>query len=396
MKIAVIGSGLFGLASAIELASRGHEVSVFERGAIPHPDASSTDVAKSIRRTWYAGDNETYVELVERAAAQWRIWERTSGERFYHQVGGLSIVSRLADGVPMRAGVEFLRGRGARIEVMPHDESARRFPSLRVRDGEMCVYDPWAGYIDGTTAMRVMARVASGAGVRLLESTHVRSVGERASAIEIAWDGGSAAFDRAVVAAGAWIGRLLPEIGAAVRVTRQQMVMVEPRNPDIFRHGSFPVWNVDPDGEGWYGFPLLREGYAKVARDRPGEVVDPDVDRSASEDFVGQAFDILRERIPELASGKVVDSRSCLYTNTPDDHFIIDRAPGWERLIVAGGGSGHGFKFGGSIGAVVADCVEELDNELGERFRVGDRLDAPHPPRPEGSRGSALREPASG
>ena len=97
MKIAVIGAGVFGLASAIELASRGHEVSVFERGVAPHPDASSTDVAKSIRRTWYAGDNETYVELVERAAAQWRTWERASGKRFYHQVGGLSIVSRLAN-----------------------------------------------------------------------------------------------------------------------------------------------------------------------------------------------------------------------------------------------------------------------------------------------------------
>ena len=393
MKIAVIGAGVFGLASAIELASRGHEVSVFERGVTPHPDASSTDVAKSIRRTWYAGDNETYVELVERAAAQWRTWERASGKRFYHQVGGLSIVSRLANGEPMRAGVEFLRSRGSRIEVMSADESARRFPSLRVRDGELCVYDPWAGYIDGTAAMRVMAKAARSAGARLLESTHVRSVVERGSEIEIAWEGGSAAFERAVVAAGAWIGRLLPEIGAAVNVTRQQMVMVEPRDPDIFRHGSFPVWNVDPDGEGWYGFPLLSEGYLKVARDRPGEIVDPDVDRSASGEFVGEAVDILRERIPELSSGRIVESRSCLYTNTPDGHFIIDRAPGRERLFIAGGGSGHGFKFGGSIGAVVADCVEELDNSLGERFRIGDRLDAP---RAEASRGFALSDPATG
>ena len=382
MKIAVVGAGVFGLAGAIELASRGHDVSVFERGAVPHPDASSTDVAKSIRRTWYAGDNETYVELVERAAAQWRTWERTSGERFYHQVGGLSIVSRPADGAPMRAGVDFLRGRGARVEVISSDESARRFPSLRVGDGEVCVYDPWAGYVEGTAAMRVMARAARGAGARLLESAHVRSIDERGSAIEIAWEGGSAAFDRAVVAAGAWIGRLLPEIGSSVRVTRQQMVMVEPRDPDMFRHGSFPVWNVDPDGEGWYGFPLLREGYAKVARDRTGEIVDPDVDRSASEEFVGEALDILRERVPDLASGRVVGSSSCLYANTPDDHFIIDRAPGREHLFIAGGGSGHGFKFGGSIGAVVADCVEGLDNRLGERFRIGDRLDAPHPPPP--------------
>ncbi len=181
--------------------------------------------------------------------------------------------------------------------------------------------------------------------------------------------------DRVVVATGAWVGRLLPEIGAKVKVTHQQMLLIEPRDPSVFAHGAFPKWGIDPDGEGWYGFPLLREGYVKVAKEPLGDTVDPDVDRAGTPEFAEETLAFLRERIPEMAEGKVVGGRSRLYTATPDDHFMIDRVPGRERVFVAGGGSGHGFKFGGSIGPVIADAVEDRPNPLGDRFRIGGRFE---------------------
>ena len=149
-------------------------------------------------------------------------------------------------------------------------------------------------------------------------------------------DGRREGFDRVVVAAGCWVGSLLPAIGAGVRVTHQEMLFIVPEEPERFAHGAFPVWSLDPDGEGWYGFPMLREGYVKVAKDAPGATVDPDVDRGGTPEFEEQALALLRERIPDLASGRVVGGRSCLYTVTPDDHFIVDRAPGLSNVFVAG------------------------------------------------------------
>ena len=102
--------------------------------------------------------------------------------------------------------------------------------------------------------------------------------------------------------------------------------------------------------------------------------MDPDLDRQGTREFVEQTMEFLRQRIPEMAAGRVVAARSCLYTNTPDDHFVIDWAPGSSRILAAGGGSGHGFKFGGSIGEVIADAVEEKRNPLGDLFRIGDRF----------------------
>lgn len=108
VKIGVVGGGIFGIAAALELRARGHTVAVFEQGTVPYEKATSTDVSKAIRRSWYAGDNETYVELVERAARQWRSWETRSGTTVYHQTGGLTILPSLNPGSPMYESWRFL------------------------------------------------------------------------------------------------------------------------------------------------------------------------------------------------------------------------------------------------------------------------------------------------
>ncbi len=389
MNIGVIGAGVFGLASAIELRERGHTVTVFDQGAVPYPDASSTDVSKGIRRTWYAGDNETYVELVERAAMRWRAWEEQSGTRLYHQVGGLSVLGSLQPGEPMHASVEFLQARGAGTEVLSASEARRRFPQIRVADHEVCIYDRWAGYIESGRAVSLMAGMARDGGVEVREGARVSSLEERSSNVEVISSGGPATFDRVVVAAGVWVGRLLPEIGDHVKITHQEMLLIEPLNPDRFAREVMPCWGVDPDGEGWYGFPMLREGYVKVSREPLGDTVDPDVDRLGTPEFAEETMAFLRERIPEMAEGKIVGGRSCLYTATPDDHYIVDWAPGRTRVLVAGGGSGHGFKVGASIGPVIADALQDRHNSLGVRFRIGDRFEQTANTTQEASRGFA-------
>ena len=343
---------------------------------------------------WYASDNETYVELAERAGVQWRAWEELSGEHFYHQVGSLRAVADFSAGSPMRASADFLIDCGAEIAVLSAKEAGKRFPQLRFAAGEVCVYDPWAGYLESARAIAVMAGIARESGCRMYPSTPVTGVEERASGVEVAYQGGRGGFDRVVVAAGPWVGRLLPAVGAKVRVTRQQMLLIEPPDRQAFAGDRLPVWMIDDDGAGWYGFPLLRGGYAKIARDRLGEAVDPDVERAGTADFRLDAIEFMQRRLPELAAGMVVEGRSCLYTNTPDDHFLVDRVPGTERIFVAGGGSGHGFKFGGALGPVIVDAVEERPNPLGDRFRIGNRLAAARAAGTDHARGYAQPPPA--
>jgi sarcosine oxidase len=374
MKLGIVGAGVFGIAAAVELGERGHEVMVFERGTVPSAQASSTDVSKVIRR-WAYADNETYVELVERAAVNWARWQQSFESPVYHRVGQVRALPEWGPESPMRLSVEYLQGRGADIEILTSAQARKRFPRLVLLDSETIVYDQWAGYVESGLAVEYMARMARDRGVRVLAGAGVKAVDDSPEGPRLVLDDGSThSFDRVVVAAGAWVGGLVPGLSQGLTITRQQMVIIEPERPELFAPSAMGVWSIEVDSGQWYGFPLLRSGYVKVTDDTTGEQIDPDVDRGGTPEFARRAMGFLRERVPELGTGRLVAGRTCLYTNTPDDHFVIDWAPGSSRVLVAGCGTSHGFKFGSSIGPVIADALEDRDNPLGRLFRLGDRF----------------------
>jgi glycine/D-amino acid oxidase-like deaminating enzyme len=382
--VAVVGAGVFGLAAALELAERGHRVTIFEQGRVPNERASSTDVAKTIRRLY--GTLTVYVELAERAAVQWQRWQERLAAPIYYPVGHLSIIRRFEPGTRTYDGVELLRERGAPIEIWTAEQARVRFPQFAYLDGDVCVFDPGAGFIAAARALAGLAQLAAGAGVTLHEESPVLAVHDTASGVRLetagGGSGGGRTFDRVVVTAGAWMERLVPTVGRWITATRQQMVFFTPADPAAYAPGVMPAWGDDPEETGWYGHPLLAEGFVKVANDLLGERVDPDTHREAHPEFVERTRAFVAQRIPGLARATVAGSRSCLYESTPDRDFIVDWAPESSRVLVAGGGSGHGFKFGGSIGPLIADALEDRENPLGAPFRLGDRFTAEIPPRP--------------
>ncbi len=382
MNIGVVGAGLFGLAAALELRIRNHHVTVFEQGGVPYERASSTDVAKIIRRDGY-GPNKTYHELIRRAAEQWKEWQERLGETIYVQTGKLVIFRDFRPGTPGYDGWSFLGGWGPDIELLVPREARARFPQITYLDSDICVYDPWAGYVATGKAVEVLARLARASGIVVKEQTPVTQVEEGLSGVRLSAGGGRAEFDRVVIAAGAWMGRLVPQLTSRLRVSRHHIALVKLEDPNLFPHGKMPVWSFNedlmpdaPDWEmGWYGI-VLPDGLVKVCSSEPGEVVDPDVDRHSNARFVESMWDFVAHRVPALRSGKLVKSHTCLYTETPDLEFVIDWIPGSERILMAGGGSGHGAKFGGAIGNVIADALEDNVSPLGDVFRIGNRFDA--------------------
>ncbi len=215
--------------------------------------------------------------------------------------------------------------------------------------------------------------MARSEGIQFREETAVTAVEEFGGKVRVNGNE-TLSCDRAVVAAGAWVVRLLPKLRRHLRITRNQMAFFQPEQPEAFDQTRFPVWSVTSAEEAWYGFPYLQEGYVKVADDLKLEEAAPDIDREPTEEFFERPCRFVAARIPALAEGELIGGRSCLYTNTPDDHFIIDWSPGSQHVLIAGCGSGHGFKFGGSIGGVIADALEDESNPLGDLFRIGNRF----------------------
>ena len=368
-NIIVVGAGIFGLTAALELRRRGHTVSLLDSGPVPHPLATSTDISKMVRMDY--GRDELYTALGEQAIEGWHEWNRRWGQQVYHETGFLILTRQ-----PMRPGgfehdsFELLKRRG-------HDP--RRVDSAMLRDR----FPAWAAdrYVDGYLSTRggwaeaervvtLVAEEARAAGVSLKQGvavTHLLQEGSRVVGVVTAGAEEHRA-DTVVVAAGAWTPTLLPHLRDLMWPVAQPILYFRPKQPDDYRVPHFPPWAADISRTGWYGFSATEDGTVKIANHGPGRRVHPDESRDVPPGEEARFRRFLRQSIPALADAPLSGSRLCLYCDTWDGNFWIDRDPEKEGLVVATGGSGHGFKFAPILGGIIADVVERVPNPYAARF----------------------------
>ena len=216
-----------------------------------------------------------------------------------------------------------------------------------------------------------LAREAIDTGVELRADSAVvgvDAVGSVARGVNLE-SGASIAADAVLVAAGSWTPALLPHLGDRLWSTAQTVLRFRPRRPERFAAPRFPVWAAGTGPDGWYGFPTTGDGLVKVANHGVGRRLPPDGDRTAPAADEARFRAFLASALPELAEAPLAGSRVCLYSDSWDGDFLIDRDPACAGLFVACGGSGHGFKFAPSLGAIIADAVEGRENRWSSRFR---------------------------
>lgn len=341
MKITVIGAGIFGTTGALELTRRGHAVTLADPGPIPHPDAASTDISKVVRLDY--GSDVFYTELMEAALPRWRELNERWDRPLFHETGFAILATRpIARGEFEGDSFEVLSQRGHALERLDGDTLAERFPawSRRYVDG---YYNPSGGWAESGEVVRRYAAEARAAGVVMQSATLEIDVKDA---------------DLIVVAAGAWTPQLVPELRDVMRVVGQPVMHFEPPPEPSFVPPSFVPWAADIGRSGWYGFCANAAGVVKVANHGPGIETDPRGPRIMPEGAEGRFRAFLTDAIPALADARKVGERLCLYCDTHDGDLWIARHPAEERLMVAAGGSGHGFKLAPLLGGLIADEAE--------------------------------------
>lgn len=363
---AVVGLGIMGSAAVAALAKRGLRVVGVERFAPAHDRGSSHGATRIIRVGYF--EHPSYVPLLRRAYALWRDLERETRARLLHITGIVEV------GEPSSAVIAGTLA-ASRQHALPHEvfdarEAMRRFPALRLPRDFIAVAQPDGGFLLAEPAIHAMLALARHAGAELRTGETAHAVEPRDGGVRIATDRGAIEAASAIVAAGPWLQSLLPDVAAAVRVTRQVTGWFEPIEPALF--SQFPVFLLQSRHGIHYGFPPDADGLMKIAKHHhANEVVDPD----ACERAVSAADEILirsalAEHLP-AANGPLRAAKTCLYTMAPDDHFVVDRVPGAPALLVASPCSGHGFKFAPVIGEILADLVAtgETPHDI-SRFRL--------------------------
>lgn len=354
----VVGGGTMGLAAAWALARRGAEVTVLERFSHVHDRGSHSGFTRIIRESYHEGAG--YVPLVRRADALWCELGERVGEALLVRTGMFE--SGPADDPGYLATVAACREAGVAHEELAADAARRRFPFL-VPDGWSSVFTPSAGYLRVGPCLDALRREAMSFGAEFRYGARVRelALSDRA---RVLLDGGEVLpADRVVIAAGAHLPELLPGfLPGRLSVLRRVAAWTRPRPEEAIRLAGLPVWGVFAPEGFFYGFPHAREGVEgfKLACHVPQESeagVDPEtVDRAVHPADLTPLAEFIARYLP-AARGEFVHAAVCLYTCTPSWDFVIDHVPGDSRAWVAGGFSGHGFKFAPAIGELVAEAI---------------------------------------
>lgn len=361
MDITIAGGGIFGLTTALELARRGHAVTVHDRAAVPHPLAESTDLSKVVRMD-YGADAE-YTALGEAALAGWRRWNAewaASCGPLFHETG-VTFLSR----TPMEPGTfehesyRMLVDRSHPLERLDAAAISARFPAYArgvLVDG---YWNPRGGWAESGRVVAQLAELARAAGVPIVDAELTLAALERA--------------ELAIVCAGAWAANLVPELATVIVANGQPVFHLRPADRDLFAAERFPVFGADISRTGYYGFPITRDGIVKIANHGAGTPVAltpvGDAARAVTAEHEAALRAFLADTFPALASAPIVGRRLCVYADTSDGHFWIARHPQRGNVVVATGGSGHAFKFAPVLGALIADLALGEPHPLAHRFR---------------------------
>ena len=369
LSIIVVGGGIYGVTSAIELRRRGHTVSLFDPGPLPHRNAASTDITKVIRMDY--GADEFYMQLMEEAMPGWDAWNRDWPEPLYHETGFVVMEAEaMRPGAFVGDTYAMLQKRGHHPVRLDSRELKRRFPAWaaeRYMDG---YYNPRAGWAASGKVVARLVEIARGAGVTLHEGEQFQQLIESDAGVQgiVTAGGGQHRADYVLVAAGAWTPTLLPWLSDVMWATGQPVLHFRPADPALFQPPRFVVWSADISRTGWYGFPALPDGTWKIANHGPGRRVHPDEPRAIAPGDEAKFRAFLRETFPAMADASLIGSRLCLYCDSWDGDFYIDHDPERAGLLFAAGDSGHGFKFAPVLGRIVADVLERKPNDYAGRF----------------------------
>jgi sarcosine oxidase len=373
-KVIVLGLGAMGSSAACHLAARGHRVMGFDRHTPPHRFGSSHGHTRIFRRAYF--EDPRYVPLLVRARELWSDLERESGEKLFQNAGMLSI------GMPGGTLVERTL-QSAREFNLPEpliftaEELRGRWPAFLVADGADAVLEESAGTLAPEACVTAQLKEAVKLGAELHFDAPVLSWSAGGGSVTVRTERGTWTAERLVIAAGPWAPETLPDMDVELKVLRQAVFWLRPRDPGPFREIPMFIFDAEDGAPKVYGFPLAdapEEG-VKIAvhgtlalEGITAECTPATVDREIRPSDEAYLRRRLATTVPALATAEVVHAETCLYTVTPDENFVLGEHPQHPEVIVAAGFSGHGFKFASVVGEIVADLVEEGKTKMEIEF----------------------------
>ena len=354
--VIVIGTGGMGAAAACHLARRGVRVLGLDRFPVAHDRGSSHGQTRLIRLAYY--EHPDYVPLLRRAYALWHDLEREAGRPLLVESG--LVMAGPAAGEVITGALASARTHALPVEQLTATEATARWPALRVPEAWHVVYESTAGYLFVEECVRAHAAAATRAGAELRSGVTVHGWRVAEDGVIVETDAGTFTAARLVLCPGAWAAGLLQLPAVPLTVLRKSLFWYAAARGREAEHaaGRLPSFAFDTAAGFFYGFPALDGRGIKVANHSGGRTVaDPiDLDRAVDPEERRQIERWLDDHLPGV-NHPLTDHAACLYTMSPDHHFLLGLHPEHPQVALAAGFSGHGFKFASVVGEILADLA---------------------------------------
>lgn len=378
----VIGAGVFGTWTALFLQEQGIQTLLLDAWGVAHPQATSADENRVTRASY--GAQTLYTDWAWEALKEWKQREEQWKFQLFVPCGVLWL-GRAKD-EHLRASLEALRARHIPFRDLSLGELAKEFPQFSTDGVERAYLETAAGALLARKACQRVAKAFQDTGGRfeigraLLPQKHLKSdetTRDRLTTIKLA-NGDQIEAESFVFSAGPWLPELFTDLlGNVIHVSRQEVFYFgTPPGESSFHAAQMPVW-IDFTEERFYGLPAMDGRGVKAASDLTGPPFDPNRgDRVYTPAELHKVRNLVAKRLPKLKDAPLVESRVCQYERTSDSNLIVDRHPEWKNVVLAGGGSGHGFKLGPAVGRLAASLTLNKTADPPPEVRVSRVLDS--------------------
>ncbi|OAB37822.1 N-methyltryptophan oxidase [Paenibacillus macquariensis subsp. defensor] len=352
--VIVVGAGSMGMSAGYHLARQGIRTLLIDAFDPPHHEGSHHGEPRLIRHAYHGGS--AYVSMALRAHKLWNELEEATNTSLLIQSGVLNMSSSKVYSYEQR--LKDASQLGVHLELLDADEIAKRWPGIRLTDDFTGLYEPEAGYLFSEKCVAAYRQMALAEGATLLPYTNVSSIEAEGEGVSVYTQHGVFHADKAILSAGAWFKTLEPFIKLPIQSVRKVVGWFQ-SDESLFDTKNFPGFTLGSLEGGFYGFPSIDGAGVKIGRHdqgvpwQPGEYLQP---FGAYADDEGDLRSALESYMP-AAAGKLIRGSVCKYEMTPDEDFIIDYHPAYPNIILAGGFSGHGFKFSSAVGEILSDLT---------------------------------------
>jgi sarcosine oxidase len=361
--VIVLGTGGVGSAVLWQLASRGLRVTGLDQYPPAHGYGSSHGQSRLIRKAYF--EHPDYVPLLERAYRLWDTLGESAGRSDLFERCGLLQVGP-PDGTIISGVLDSVRRHGLSVETPDAEEVSRAFPQYGVPPGSAAVFEQDAGFLRVEECVLACLDAAQKAGADLHTGVTVHGWRASGDGVELRTSGGTYHAGALVITGGAWAPQLLGDLGVPMVVRRKPLFWMEVTSGQHLLEAGCPCFFYDRPGGQFYGFPELAAGEGvKIACHTGGEIVaDPSlVDRAPDAVDLAKVRAFAAEWFPAFG-GTLLKEKTCLYTMSPDEHFVIDRHPFHRHVVFAAGLSGHGYKFASVLGEILSDLLVDGKSQL--------------------------------